>query len=384
MTPANPFAAPLAKPAPPASSNSSEQDQAIAKVLDWHKNVAKRKAQVFRLFGAAGTGKTTMARTIAEQIGGHVQFAAFSGKAASVLRGKGCENATTIHALIYTPQKDAKGKLTFALNAKSTLWSATLIVVDEVSMVDAKLGKDLESFNRPILVLGDRAQLPPIAGAGYFMKAAADFELTEIRRQDRDNPIVQLANDVRTGKLLKIGDYGTSRLVAARDIEVTTILNTDQVLAGKNETVHRFNARIRELLGRPQAEPISGDKLVCLKNNRSKGIFNGEIWIVHEVEEIKAGIVHMTVKSEFDDKRQVSIAVPQQHFTTDSTTGSFDSSKRHDAFTFGNVLTVHRAQGSEWKSIVLFDESDSFGEDRSRWLYTGITRASQSIVVVRP
>ena len=318
MYPANPFASPPAKPAPPASSNSSEQDQAIAKVLDWHKNVAKHKAQVFRLFGAAGTGKTTIARTIAEQIGGHVQFAAFSGKAASVLRGKGCENATTIHALIYTPpQKDAKGKLTFALSEKSTLSSATLIIIDEVSMVDAKLGKDLESFNRPILVLGDRAQLPPIEGAGYFMKASADFELTEIRRQDLNNPIIQLANDVRKGKHLKIGDYGTSRVIAARDIEVATILNADQVLAGKNETVRRFNARIRELLGRPQGEPISGDKLVCLKNNRSKGIFNGEIWIVHEVEEIKAGIVHMTVKSEFDDKRQVSIAVPQQHFTTE-------------------------------------------------------------------
>jgi exodeoxyribonuclease-5 len=92
----------------------------------------------------------------------------------------------------------------------------------------------------------------------------------------------------------------------------------------------------------------------------------------------------MTVKSEFDDKRQVSIAVPQQHFTNKSTTDVFDPNKRHDAFTFGNVLTVHRAQGSEWKSIVLFDESDSFREDKSRWLYTGITRASQNIVVVRP
>ena len=132
-----------------------------------------------------------------------------------------------------------------------------------------------------------------------------------------------------------------------------------------------------------QGEPISGDKLVCLLNNRGKRIFNGEIWLVEEVEEVKAGIVHMVVKSEYDDRR-VSIAVEQQYFTAIPTGTLSNSNKRYDAFTFGNALTVHRAQGSEWKSVVLFDESKSFGDDRSKWLYTGITRASETIVVVRP
>jgi exodeoxyribonuclease-5 len=46
------------------------------------------------------------------------------------------------------------------------------------------------------------------------------------------------------------------------------------------------------------------------------------------------------------------------------------------------VLTVHKAQGSQWDDVVLFDESGAFGESRQRWLYTGVTRAAQRLTVV--
>ena len=56
--------------------------------------------------------------------------------------------------------------------------------------------------------------------------------------------------------------------------------------------------------------------------------------------------------------------------------------KRFDEFTFGYCLTVHKAQGSQWDKVYLFDESFVFREDRRRWLYTGVTRASEQITVV--
>ena len=79
---------------------SLEQDNALSAVNDWLKN---GQSQVFRLFGYAGAGKTTLARHIAENANGEVAFAAFTGKAAYVMRNKGCEGATTIHSLIYRP-----------------------------------------------------------------------------------------------------------------------------------------------------------------------------------------------------------------------------------------------------------------------------------------
>jgi MoxR-like ATPase len=78
-----------------------QQDDALKAVSRWLKAPDR---QLFRLFGYAGTGKTTLARHFAEDIDGHVQFAAFTGKAAQVLRARGATNARTIHSLIYRPR----------------------------------------------------------------------------------------------------------------------------------------------------------------------------------------------------------------------------------------------------------------------------------------
>jgi exodeoxyribonuclease-5 len=61
----------------------------------------------------------------------------------------------------------------------------------------------------------------------------------------------------------------------------------------------------------------------------------------------------------------------------------FAQRRRSDEFDFGYVLTVHKAQGSQWNAVMLFDESFAFRENRARWLYTGITRAAARVTVVR-
>lgn len=159
---------------------SPEQDKALTEVSSW---LNKGRSPIFRLFGYAGTGKTTLARYFAETVDGDVQFAAFTGKAAQVLRSKGATNARTIHSLIYRPRGEEEvadettGKTsiapTFSLNRQSPVAQAKLIVIDECSMVDEQLGRDLMSFGTPILVLGDPGQLPPISGGGFFIRAGA-------------------------------------------------------------------------------------------------------------------------------------------------------------------------------------------------------------------
>src|SRR3990172_11942416 len=88
---------------------SPQQDQALKAVEDWLHDPSK---QLFRLFGYAGSGKTTLAKHFAEHVKGLTFFAAFTGKATHVLRQRGCPNASTIHSLIYHPRDKSRERLT--------------------------------------------------------------------------------------------------------------------------------------------------------------------------------------------------------------------------------------------------------------------------------
>ena len=99
------------------------------------------------------SGKSTGAGHVAEAVDGDVVFAAYAGKAALVLRNKGCEGAQTIHSLIYRSRGVDEESPIFALNRDSAAAKAKLIIIDECSMVDEELGRDLLSFGTPVLVL---------------------------------------------------------------------------------------------------------------------------------------------------------------------------------------------------------------------------------------
>src|SRR5882757_4116580 len=96
---------------------SPHQDAALKLVADWleDKPGSAGAPQVFRLFGYAGTGKTTLARHLAEHIDGKVLYAAFTGKAALVMRSKGCQGASTIHSLIYRARESGEETPNFEL-----------------------------------------------------------------------------------------------------------------------------------------------------------------------------------------------------------------------------------------------------------------------------
>ncbi len=244
---------------------------------------------VFRLFGYAGTGKTTLAKHIAEGVDGEVKFAAFTGKAASVMRGKGCHGASTIHSLIYRTRESGEEIPSFDLWDEAPASKADLIIIDECSMVDAELGRDLMSFGVPLLVLGDPAQLPPIQGGGFFTEAEPDAMLTEVHRQAQDDPIVRLSMDIRAGEYLEPGRYGETEVVAKSDLDPQRVLDADQVLVGRNATRRAYNTRMRERRGFEDTMPEAGDKLVCLRNNRKKALFNGGLWTVKARGQRKSG-----------------------------------------------------------------------------------------------
>ncbi len=358
---------------------SPQQDKALLAVRDWLK---RGRPQVFRLFGFAGTGKTTLAQHIADHVDGEVLFGAYTGKAALVMRSRGCAEARTIHSMIYRPKEVESEEPTFVLNDESPASSAALIIIDECSMVDEELGRDLLSFGRPVLVLGDPAQLPPVKGGGYFTEVEPDVMLTEVHRQAADNPIVRMSMIVREGGRLEPGDYGESRVIGKRDIDALAVTRADQTLVGLNRTRRNYNRRMRELFGHHGTLPEVDDKLVCLRNDRKKGLLNGGIWIVKTLLPQRKDKMRMTVVPDDDPGRKpLRINVLPAFFESEEEI-PFALRRTSDEFDYGYALTVHKAQGSQWDDVVLFDESGAFREHRHRWLYTGITRAARRLTIV--
>lgn len=409
---------------------SPEQDRALCAVRDWLRDPAGQ--QVFRLFGYAGTGKTTLARHLAEDAGS-VLFGAYTGKAAHVLRQKGCPNPSTIHSLIYTSKersqaalkeaeaqlarlmvelaqagasppeidahrrvrdlrimventRDALSQPMFSLNPDSAVSAADLVVIDECSMVDGRMGEDLLSFGTPVLVLGDPAQLPPVMGGGFFTEGhEPDVMLQEIHRQAAESPIIALATRVRQGNTIAVGDGDGNlcRVISEEEVNKDMALAADQLLVGRNKTRHSYNRRMRSLLGRARLDaPEAGDKLVCLRNNHDRGLLNGAVWHAQDVGAVTEDRVYMEVTPE-DGGFPLEVEAHRCYFIGEEERMAWWERKEAEEFDYGYAMTVHKAQGSQWDNVLLFDESWCFRADRHRWLYTGITRAAERLTVVK-
>src|SRR5258708_25402910 len=160
------------------------------------------------------------------------------------------------------------------------------------------------SFGVPVLVLGDPAQLPPVAGGGFFTDAEPDVMLTEVHRQATDDPIIRLSMIVREGGALVEGAYGASRVIGRDEVEQEEVILADQILVGRNVTPPSYNARIRQLLRRGSEMPVAGDKLVCLRNARKRGLLNGSLWHVDRARKPRKGLLRSTLSPHQRDARQ--------------------------------------------------------------------------------
>jgi exodeoxyribonuclease-5 len=361
---------------------SPQQNEALSKAGAW---LRMKWAPTFYLAGYAGTGKTTLAMHLAEHANGKVAFAAFTGKAARVMRSKGCKGASTIHSLIYNTEIDEEtGAINVMRKARSDLEKFEIIVIDECSMVNEEIGKDLLSFDVPVLVLGDPAQLPPISGGGYFTAGTPDYMLTDVHRQAADSPIIKLATEIRLGKhRLASASLDGLTITERKSLDPKAVTDADIIIVGKNDTRQKFNRRMREIAGKVDKLPSKGEPLICLRNDKEKRIFNGDILTVARTRSGKKSI-SLWMEDPEGMRPTTKVDVRKEFFDDDVEAGKipFSQLRGTQQFTYGYAITCHKAQGSQWGNVCVFDESRTFREDRDRWLYTAVTRAAEHLTLV--
>src|SRR5262249_45426389 len=327
------------------------------------------------LGGYAGTGKTTVIKTLIERL---PEFAvcAYTGKAANVLRTKGVQ-ASTIHSLIYKATErtwyDEKGRrrteVVFSLKAPGDVACAGFIV-DEASMVDRAIYDDLLTYGRPIIFVGDHGQLEPV-GSKFNLMSKPDVTLTQIHRNAGE--IAQFAGFIRQGN--HPGNWRRHRDYTGKRVQFLTLAqmaaghcatDPDQTICAFNKTRVMINEIYREALGRKPDRPVKGDRVMCLQNHHGIGVFNGMQGIV------KAVYADEMVFRSAGKVYRVRY-VPEQFNRKQAPEGR-DRNGRIP-FDYCYAVTCHKAQGDEWDDVLVLEQRCPWLWDHKRWAYTAASRA---------
>ena len=384
----------IKEPAPAPILLSEEQTAAADTAAKWWKSTAGRNWLV--LGGIAGSGKTFMLPGLIQRLGVSayaVRYVAFTGKAAHVMASRGMRDATTIHRLIYNVIKTLdKGvtKITFEKKPDSELEGISLIVVDEASMVSEEIFNDLSYYGIPLVFAGDHCQLPPVKGTFNLMdEDNLDVRLDEIHRQAAGNPILVLSSDVRHGRPVKKHFGEVTSKIGVEDMSDDMLMQADQVITGKNDTRHWLNAQVRRLKGFVGEYPRAGEKLIFLKNNYRLNIRNGQqVEVLENCRRLNDNDKTVLVLNYVDgDGNKNEINLSTAAFDNKGwKQGQDDGIVAPDSAVagYGYAITCHKSQGSEWDSVLLYDDGfASWDEElRRKFLYTAVTRAKKKIIIV--
>lgn len=355
--------------------------------------------------GYAGTGKSTLVSFIIDALGldrnNDVAYVAYTGKASLVLAEKGCPNSTTAHKLLYKafPRNDG----TFRLVPKRPLdWPYKLIVVDEVSMLPPHMWELLLSHRIHVIALGDPFQLPPVADDDNGVLSHPHIFLDEVVRQAQESEIIRLSMDIRDGRPLAYQKGQEVQVLNNVDFVDGMYSWADQILCAKNETRYRINDEYRKILWDiDDPTPVIGDKVVCLHNDWDTLSFpgfnplvNGLVCNVDYIAEKKAIVKPIGDIDLYDLSVTNGPNDAFEHMIVDAklfkeheklvTRDNFRYLKNLSIkpFEYAYCMTVHKSQGSEYGKVLLLEEFLR-GGGHDRWLYTGITRAINKLVIIK-
>jgi len=369
---------------------SQEQIDVLEKILSH---------RVVIITGGPGTGKTTLIRSvnaIFEALGKRVLLAAPTGRAARRLSEVTRRDAKTIHRLLGVNFKDGL----FDKNRDNPL-DADAVIIDEASMVDTLLMFHLINavpITAALILVGDVFQLPSIGPGNVLsdmIKSARTpiFYLKKIFRQAHKSPIVFNAHRIRQGEfpVFKPLDptEGLSEFYFIEQDDPNTVVTTILELCTKTiperfnfDPVHEvqiltpmhkgvigtthLNQVLQEVLN-PNPVIIEtrgstfkiGDKVMHLKNNYQKEVFNGDIGTIRTVD-VKENIFSVdfygrTVSYDFTEMDDISLAY---------------------------AISVHKSQGSEYPAVILPIMTQHFVLLQRNLLYTAITRGKKLVILI--
>ncbi|WP_168220248.1 ATP-dependent DNA helicase [Azospirillum thermophilum] len=378
----------------PSDTPTDEQHRAIQAIDAWYRD--DKAPQVFWLAGEAGTGKTRTTAFVLDHLQERRRLRDYvvgapTGKAAQVLRRKGIEGAATLHSLLYAPRKDGDtGELFFARRPDGPLADADLIVCDEGSMVGDDVARDLLRTDKKILVIADDYQLPPVSGQGLFTSGEPDFRLTEPHRTARESPVIRLAHLLRRQELpRRFGSVGKVHVLPLeRRTQSLVMRQSSQAICGTHRVRTTYTRRMRSLLGHETVMPQAGERVICRRNQKDEGLYNGMIGTLTrpaaEATGRDAGLWSLGVQMEDELRPRGKLIVHSWMFQAHYEEGMVQPRVGKDIqlYDWAWLITCHASQGSEFPSVTVVDDSAAFREHRWRWLYTAVTRSREELVLL--
>lgn len=348
---------------------------------------------VLVLTGGPGTGKTTIIKGIIkalEQAGCQILLAAPTGRAARRLAESTGREARTIHRMLeYQP---SEGRFAFGRNEYEPL-EADVVIVDEASMLDIVLAnyllRALATGCRLVLV-GDIDQLPSV-GAGNVLGdiirsgSMPVIRLTQVFRQANESSIVMNAHKINQGAMpvlnksadFRFADIDSEEQAANKIAQLYLQKLAEysqqeiQVLAPMHKQVcgvQNLNKLLQNIVN-PETEDKAevntfkylfreGDKVMQIKNNYDKDVFNGDIGIIHSIDSV------------------INVAYPER-------TELVSYSKAElDELELAYAISVHKSQGSEYKCVILAMVMGHYIMLQRNLLYTAVTRAKERVDII--
>lgn len=364
--------------------------------------------------GYAGVGKSFLVKHIVAALGfkpNEVAYIAYTGQAAQVLKQKGNPNAMTAHKLLYKARPMPNGGFKFF---PKTLLDENykMIVVDEVSMLPKQMWDLLLRHKIYIVACGDPAQLPCINpdNDNHILDKPHIF-LTKIMRQAEESEIIRLSMWVREGKPLSEYKPDNEQVQIYKENEVVSGMYSwaDQIICATNKNRRKINDVMFNLKGLDKENLIDA-KVINLHNqweffdttntyplvNGSKGTieycYKEKVQYPNYIVDKPIEILYAQIKTD-DDLTYSMIPIDYSLLTTGKTLVTDrarylmnKNSHCPDApfvFDYGYCISCHKSQGDQYNKVLLFEEGFPYDKkEHSRWLYTGITRAVDKLVII--